>query len=227
MTVSNGFAISMTLNFIGLTVMSVAASTLNQSCETENDSMDSIPRLETERLKLRAIFPSDAADIFSLLSDPNVAKHHELAPFETMEQAHDMIANYTLWFQNDQAVRWGIVSKGNGDLIGTCCFDTFHQKYQSINLGYNLRSSCWGNGFATEAVAKIIEFAFANGIVGPVNRIQAITVPQNVASEKVLARLGFEKEGLMRQYGCWKGEFRDMHLFSLLKGETFRATDQS
>ena len=179
--------------------------------------MDSIPRLETERLKLRAIFPSDAAEIFALMSDLKVAEYHELDPFENIEQAHDVIANYTSWFQNDQAVRWGILKRETGELIGTCCFDTFHRKYQSANLGYNLRSDHWGNGFATEAVAKITEFAFAKGIVGSVNRIQAITVPENVASEKVLARIGFQKEGLMRQYGFWKGDFRDMNLFSLLR----------
>ena len=179
--------------------------------------MDSIPRIETERLMLRAVFPSDAQSIFQLLSDPTVAQHHELEPFETVHQAHLMISNFTKWFQNDQAVRWAIVRKHDDDVIGTCCFDTFHPKYQSVNVGYNVRSDQWGQGYATEAVHKIIDFAFSNGIVGPVNRIQAITVPANVASEKVLGKLGFEKEGLMRQYGFWKGTFHDMNLFSLLK----------
>ena len=151
------------------------------------------------------------------MSDPKVAQHHELEPFETLQQAEALVASFTQWFQNDQAVRWGIICKDNHELIGTCCFDTFHSKYQSLNVGYNIRSDQWGQGYATEAVRKIIEFAFQNGIVGPVNRIQAITVPANIASEKVLEKLGFEKEGLMRQYGFWKQSFHDMNLFSLLK----------
>ncbi len=179
--------------------------------------MDSIPRLVTERLKLRAIFPSDAAELFALMSDDNVSRFHELESFDSIEQAHETIANYTHWFQSDHAVRWGILKKESMELIGTCCFDTFHPKYQSVNLGYNLRSEHWGHGFATESVNKIVEYAFEYGIVGPINRIQAITVPENVASEKVLERLGFRKEGTMRQYGFWKNEFRDMNLFSLLK----------
>ena len=61
--------------------------------------MDSIPRIETERLTLRAVFPSDAQSIFQLLSDPTVAQHHELEPFETVHQAHLMISNFTKWFQ--------------------------------------------------------------------------------------------------------------------------------
>ncbi len=179
--------------------------------------MDSIPRLETDRLQLRAVFPADSQAIFELMSDPKVAEHHELEPFETIRQADAMISNFTKWFQNSQAVRWAMIRKENERLIGTCCFDTFHPKYQSLNLGYNVRSDHWRQGYATEAIQTIIEYAFKNGIVGPVNRIQAITVPANVASEKVLERLGFEKEGLMREYGFWKGKFHDMNLFSLLK----------
>jgi ribosomal-protein-alanine N-acetyltransferase len=179
--------------------------------------MDSIPRIETERLKLRAVFPADAQAVFQLMSDPKVVRHHELEPFETIQQAHTLISSFTTWFQNDQAVRWAIIRKDNSELIGTCCFDTFHPKYQSVNVGYNIRSDQWGQGYATEAVQTIIEYAFRNGIVGPVNRVQAITVPTNVASEKVLEKLGFEKEGRMRQYGYWKGEFHDMNLYSLLK----------
>ena len=179
--------------------------------------MDSIPRIETERLKLRAIFPADAQAIFQLMSDPKVVQYYELEPFETIHQAQDLISSFTQWFQNDQAVRWAIIRKDDNELIGTCCFDTFHPKYQSVNVGYNVRSDQCGQGYATEAVQAIIGYAFKNGIVGPVNRIQAITVPANVASEKVLEKLGFEKEGLMRQYGFWKGAFHDMNLFSLLK----------
>lgn len=179
--------------------------------------MNSIPRLETERLKLRAIFPADAPAILALMSDPRVLEHHELVPFDSIDQANEIISRFTQWFQNDQAVRWGIACKPNDELIGTCCFDTFHPKYQTVNLGYSLRSDHWGQGFATEAVETIIRHAFENGIIGPVNRIQAITIPENTASENVLKKLGFEKEGLMRQYGYWKNEFHDMNLFSRLK----------
>jgi ribosomal-protein-alanine N-acetyltransferase len=181
--------------------------------------MNSIPRLETERLKLRAIFPADAPAICQLMSDPKVTRFHELEPMENIQQAHEMISNFTQWFQNNHAVRWGILLKETGELIGSCCFDTFHLEYQSVNVGYNLRSDHWGKGFATEAVKAIIRYAFEYGIASPINRIEAITIPNNVASEKVLLKLGFQKEGLMRQYGFWNDSFHDMNLFSLLKSE--------
>ncbi len=178
--------------------------------------MDSIPRLETERLKLRAVFPSDTQAIFEIYSDPKVAEFYDFLPHQSLGETRDLINRFTSWFQSNLAVRWAMLRKDTDQLIGTCCFDAFHVNFQSTNLGYNMRSDQWGNGFATEGVKAIIEFAFANGLVGPVNRIQAITDPRNVASEKVLERLGFEKEGTMREYGYWKGCYHDMNLFSLL-----------
>ena len=182
-----------------------------------SNGVDSIPRLETERLKLRAIFPTDVKQVHQLFSDPKVVQFYEFEPFKDLAQTEKLISNFASWFQADHAVRWGIINKETDELIGSCCFDTFHLDYQSCNLGYNVRSDHWGKGYATEAVEAIIQVGFEKGIVGPLNRIQAITVPENVGSEKVLNKLGFEHEGLMRQYGFWKGKFHDMNRFSLLK----------
>ena len=181
--------------------------------------MDSIPRLETDRLKLRAIFPDDAPAIFELFSDSKVTQFYDLEPYLDVEQARNLINNYTSWFQNDQSVRWGIVRKDDGQLIGTCCFDSFRGRNQSVNLGYDIGSKHWGHGFATEAAQAVIDHAFEHGIVGPVNRIEAKTIPQNIGSERVLLKLGFEKEGVLRQYGCWNDRFHDMNLFSLLRDQ--------
>lgn len=187
--------------------------------------MDSVPRLETDRLKLRAVFPEDAADVFELFSDPLVAQYYEFEPFQSIDQAVALIRKFTHWFQNNQAIRWGMIDRTSGKLIGSCCFDTFRPKYHSVNLGYNLRSDRWGAGLATEAVSAIIDVAFQQGIVGPVNRIQAMSVTENVASERVVRRLGFHHEGLMRQFGFWKSQYHDMNLFSLLKQDWQGAID--
>lgn len=181
--------------------------------------MDSIPRLETPRLRLRAVFPNDAPAILELFSDAQVARFYEFESFTHLQQSQELISQFTAWFQNDEAVRWAITLKETGELIGTCCFDTFQKNYQSVNLGYNVRSDQWGHGFASEAVRAIIDFGFEHGVIAPINRIQAITVPVNVGSERVLKKLGFQHEGLMRQYGFWKGEFHDMNRFSLIRAD--------
>ena len=178
--------------------------------------MNSIPRFETAQFKLRAIFPTDAEGIFRLFSDPNVIHYYDFEKFEDLKEAQVMIAKFTHWFQTDHAVRWGIFDKDSDELIGSCCLDTFHKGYHSCNIGYNVRSDHWGKGIATEAARKIIEFGFENGIVGRLNRIQAVTMPENLASEKVLTKLGFEHEGLMREFGFWNGKYQDMNRFGLI-----------
>lgn len=181
--------------------------------------MNSIPRLDTERLHLRAIFPEDELGVFALFSDPHVVKFYEFVPFHDASQARVLIQQFTRWFQNDQAVRWGIFDRASDQLIGSCCFDTLHQTYHSANLGYCLRSDVWGQGLAREAVSAILDYGFQHGVNGALNRIQALTVPENLASEKLLKALGFQHEGLLRSYGHWKGEYHDMNVFSLLKSE--------
>lgn len=181
--------------------------------------MESIPRLETERLKLRAVFPNDAQAIFELFADPKVAQSYEFEPFTERQQSVDLITQFTNWFQSDTSIRWAITLPTSGQLIGTCCFDTFQTKYQSVNMGYNIRSDHWGQGFATEAIRAIVGLAFDKGIAGAVNRIQAITLPENRGSERVLKKIGFRHEGLMRQYRFWKGQFRDMNRFGLIQSD--------
>ena len=179
--------------------------------------MQSIPRLETERLHLRAIYPHDAEAIFRIYSDPEVTRYSELATFTGLQQASNLISKFTYWFQNDQGIRWGIFLKETDEMIGVCCFDTYLVKYHSANLAYDLASSHWQQGYATEAAGIIVDFAFQHGLVSKINRIQAITHSENEPSERVLEKIGFEKEGMMRRYGYWNGQYHDMNLFSRLR----------
>lgn len=128
-----------------------------------------------------------------------------------------LIEGFAAWFKLGEAIRWGIWHSQTDQLIGTCCFDQIHSSFRRVNLGYNLSSEFWGQGYASEACRAIVELAFTTGLHTPVNRIQAITVPENIKSEKVLERLGFEREGLLREFGFWKGRPWDMNMFCLTK----------
>ena len=178
--------------------------------------MQSIPRLETERLKLRAIQPTDAEAIFQIYSDPKVTEYAEISTFTNIQHARNLVSKFTKWFQTDQGVRWGIFLGDTDELIGVCCFDTYLIKYRSANLGYDIASAHWEQGYATEAVTAIVDYAFEYGLVSKVNRIQALTHVDNKASERVLEKLDFQKEGLLRQYAYWDRQYHDMNLFSRL-----------
>ncbi len=91
---------------------------------------------------------------------------------------------------------------------------------QSTVIGYDLLPQYWGKGFATEAVHRIVKQAFLGDLpCGAINRIQADTIPENLASESVLLKVGFLDEGIRRQSGYWKQQFHDLKCLGLIKSE--------
>jgi RimJ/RimL family protein N-acetyltransferase len=84
------------------------------------------------------------------------------------------------------------------------------------DLGYALVPSEREKGYCSEAVMLIVDYLFlSKGLV----RIQAVTDARNVASQKILERAGFKKEGTMREEEFTRGEWRDRSLYSILREE--------
>jgi ribosomal-protein-alanine N-acetyltransferase len=181
---------------------------------------ESFPALETERLTLRAIQQEDAPEIFAIFSDVEVMRYYDMAPFETPVEAQTLIAVFEGGFADRKYLRWGITLKEGGDtVIGTCGFNDFRPHNASAIIGYDLAQAVWGHGCATEAVSAMLKFGFEQ--VG-LNRIEAMTMLWNVASMRLLDRLGFTEEGILRQYGHWRGDFHDLRMYALLKHEYAR-----
>lgn len=181
--------------------------------------MKLIPDIQTERLSLRAISNTDCEGVLRIFSDPLVVEYYDIAPLSDRAAALRMIEGFAAWFKLGDAIRWGIWHAESDVLIGTCCFDQIHRSFRRVNLGYNLSSKFWGSGYASEACQAIVQWVLKDGLGTPVNRIQAVTVPENVKSERVLKRLGFQREGLLREFGFWGGLPRDMNMFGLTKSD--------
>ena len=181
--------------------------------------MKLIPTIQTDRLNLKAVSIADCDAVLEIFSDPLVVEHYDFNPISDREAALRMIEGFDAWFKLGEAIRWGIWQSESNQLIGTCCFDQICPSFRRTNLGYNLSSKFWGGGYAWEACQAIVEWAFENGMGTPVNRIQAITVPENTKSEMLLKRLGFQREGLLREFAFWDGQPRDMNMFGLTKSD--------
>ena len=175
------------------------------------------PRLETGRLVLRRLRLSDAESLFAILSDQKVARFYDDEAFTEIAQAREQIEAWDRGFDEWRAIRWGIVPRGTDAVIGTCGYYGFHRWHGRGSLGYELARPYWRQGMMTEALAAIIGFGFRE--VG-LNRIQATVMPENEASIKLLEKLAFQREGLLRQYENWgeKG-YVDLVIFSLLRHE--------
>jgi ribosomal-protein-alanine N-acetyltransferase len=104
-------------------------------------------------------------------------------------------------------------------MVGSCGFHAVNVGFSSIEIGYELNRTCWSQNIAYEAVSAMLGYCFENNFPFEINRISATTNLDSLRSMRLLNRLGFVEEGILRQYGYWKGKFHDVRLFSLLRSE--------
>ncbi len=178
------------------------------------------PNLKTNRLTLNELGSRDAESLFRHFENTDVVKYYDLEAFTDVEQAFTLIQLFKKRFDEALGIRWAIRHHSSDMFVGTCGFNSWNPGMKSSVIGYDISREFWGNGYATEALRAIINFAFSGGLpCGKLNRIQGDTVPGNYASEAVLTKLGFKEEGLLRESGYWKGKFHDLKCFGLIKAE--------
>ena len=118
---------------------------------------------------------------------------------------------------NPHEMKTFIVEKKDGSKIGFVAhFYVLHTTGKQLEIGYSLLPSERGKGYCSEAVKIMLDYLFLSKDVG---RIQAQTDPRNVASQKVLEKAGFKKEGTLRRSLFTRGEWRDAYIYSILREE--------
>ncbi|BAZ38733.1 hypothetical protein NIES4101_46750 [Calothrix sp. NIES-4101] len=176
--------------------------------------LDRFPQLETKNLILREITVSDTEAIFNFFSDRDVLKYYDAEPFTNIDRVRRLIHNWDERFLNRKGIRWGIAKKDDNVIIGTCGYRFWGKPFFCAEIGYELTKAYWQQGIMSEALKTILKFAFE---CTELNRIEATVMLENIPSMKLLEKLGFIQEGILREYGFWKGEFHNLHIFSLLK----------
>lgn len=172
------------------------------------------PNLETERLILREITKEDAGDIFTFFSNPDVTKYYGQEPFTSISQAEQLVSLFEKNYQIKRGIRWGIGVRGKKGIIGTIGFNLLSLQHRRAEVGYELHPSYWGNGYATEAIHKVIQYGFSNL---KLNRIGAVVFIENSNSKYLLEKLGFQKEGILHSYMMQAGTSHDVNVYSLLR----------
>jgi ribosomal-protein-alanine N-acetyltransferase len=178
------------------------------------DQPEELPTLETKRLLLRPLTLEDTDFIFQHFSDPQVTRYlYDEPPLETRDQAESIIR----FFEHPAGKnrnRWGIVLKSTQRLAGTAGFHRWEKDYRRAEVGYDLAYEFWGRGLMSEALRAVIAYGFERM---ELNRIDALVYPGNPASLRVLLKLGFQQEGLLRDYFYQDGKFYDHAILGLLK----------
>ena len=175
-----------------------------------------IPTLDTPRLLLRQVMLDDAPDYFEFSSDPEVTRFIAQPTHLSIEETRERIAYMAEPEMIAVHRQWGMVLKETGKLIGACGLFVESDKHSRAGLGYSLNRAYWNRGYTTEAVRAMIDYGF--GQLG-YNRIEAMCFLDNPASARVMEKSGMKYEGILREYMFLKGEYKDLHVYSILRNE--------
>lgn len=182
----------------------------------EADFYRNLPCLETERLIIRKYTLEDVDDYFAFASDAEVTRFLRWGPHPNRDYTLEYIQGVLDEYAAGKDSSWGIELRTEKRIIGTMHImhlDLYHRK---AHVGFALARVHWNNGYATEALGKVLEHCFAELSL---NRIEAFCIPENRAAVRVLEKAGMQSEGVLRQYQCQKGECRDFELFSILRSD--------
>jgi RimJ/RimL family protein N-acetyltransferase/ribosomal protein S18 acetylase RimI-like enzyme len=172
------------------------------------------PTLRTARLLLRPFTEADTAAIFALHSSPRVLRYWDAPPWIERARAERFIAVCKQIEQEGSGARLAIERTADGVFIGWCCLVKWNPDYRSATMGYCLDDAAWGQGFATEAAGSMLQWGFDTL---QLNRVQAETDTRNAASARVLEKLGFVREGTLREDCIVNGEASDSWVYGLLR----------
>jgi [ribosomal protein S5]-alanine N-acetyltransferase len=183
------------------------------------DDGDTVPftQIPTARLILRPLTPEDAADLAERRSDPGTADYQAWSVPYPVARARDLIAELSGHdpFAPGEWTQLAIVRTADGRTVGDVATQV-SKNARTAEVGYTLHPWARGAGFATEAAAGLCEHLVR--VVG-VHRLEACTHPDNTASNAVLERLGFAREGLQRENYWVEDQVSDTALFGLLARE--------
>jgi [ribosomal protein S5]-alanine N-acetyltransferase len=172
------------------------------------------PTLHTTRLLLRPFTSDDTEAVFALNSNPRVLRYWDAPAWTEYSQAERFIAVCKERELEGSGARLVIQRATDGVFLGWCHFSRWNPDFRSADTGYVLVEQVWGQGIATEATRALLHWAFATL---DLNRVQAMTDTRNLASARVLEKLGFLREGTLREDCIVNGEVSDSWVFGLLR----------
>lgn len=174
------------------------------------------PVLETPRLILREMRSTDVAPLLGVFGDPQVAQYLDGPVLTTLDEVQYIVDWAAGVRERRTGIRWALSLKGQEEPIGTCGFHRWEHTHFRAETGYELSSAYWRQGFMSEALRAIFAFGFERMAL---HRVEAITDPRNEASLRLLASLGFQQEGILRDYECYNDAFHTLAILGLLRSD--------
>jgi [ribosomal protein S5]-alanine N-acetyltransferase len=172
------------------------------------------PTLHTARLRLRPFTGADGDALFTLHSSAHVLRYWDAPPWSERGRAVRFMAACRQMADEGTGARLAIDRLSDGTFLGWCSLTRWNPDHRSASLGYCLTDAAWGHGYATEAAGALVGWAFATL---DLNRVQAETDTRNLASARVLEKVGFVREGTLREDCIVNGEVSDSWVYGLIR----------
>lgn len=175
-----------------------------------------LPTLLGRRVRLRWLEERDIPALFDIFSHPEVMRYWITPPMAGEDEARQLVKDVHECFQRGDLYEWGVARIEDDLIIGTCTMGYIDWSNGRAEIGYALGRPFWGSGLAAESLHLLLTHAFDEM---DFRRLEADVDPRNGASIRLLERLGFRREGYLRERWCVDGEIQDAILFGLLKRE--------
>ena len=160
-------------------------------------------QLETARLRLRLMRPSDIDDLLKIFADPKVMASFGVDIFNREQMEHWMLRNLEHQDQHGYGL-FPVILKSESVLIGNCGLELMDLEGEAAaELGYDFRSDYWNRGFATEAAFAVRDYAFQEL---QLQQLISLIRTGNEASRRVSEKIGmhFEEDLILNGISYWK-----------------------
>ena len=181
-----------------------------------------IPTVQTERLVLRKLLPSDDADMFEYSQNPAVTKYLLWDVHINKKFTHSYLKFIQSQYSAGNFYDWAMTLAESGKMIGTCGFSSFDLDNNAAEVGYVLSPDYWNKGIAAEALQRVMRFGFEE--LG-LHRIYARIMDGNKASERVAEKCGMRHEATLKCSLLVKGEYRTIKIYAILREEFLNQKD--
>lgn len=169
--------------------------------------------IATERLLLRMFTSSDAAAVTRLCNNLNIYKTTLYLPYPyTIDDALSWIDRHEANFDARLSYEFAVTDKISGALYGAIAL-SYTEKFNNGELAYWIAEEFWGNGYATEAADAMVKFAFEDRLY---HKVFARYFSSNIASGKVMEKIGMSREGILREHIRKDGRYEDLVHYGII-----------
>ena len=168
------------------------------------------------RFVFQAVKSSDAAELVRHLRDIRITRYTYIPHPYTMNHARQFIRRAQRLRRLGKGVILNIVDKETYLFIGAIGVMSIDWANRKAEFGYWLAREYWGRGYMTEATRLFAKYAFETL---KLERLYAHVFAPNIASQRVVEKIGFRLEGILRRNVYHRGKWLDDHLYSMLHRE--------